>query len=181
MHCCLFIFNEYDRKQHKSDALIIRCIEKYAGNQGITLDGEIAIHRDKGKPYTNAMGIEFSVSHSQNIWACAVAQNPLGLDVQHRNECEYEKIAKRFFHVAEYEYLKKNKFAQFHKIWAAKESYVKYTGQGITQGLSSFSVVGRTPNVQLTWLDIVEGADICLCTKDAVQPEIVHIAGYPQG
>ena len=72
---------------------------------------------------------------------CAVSRQEIGVDIQKQTR-EYRRgIAKRFFHPDEYKYLKKNNFKDFFPVWTAKESYVKYTGRGVAEGFSTFSVV----------------------------------------
>ena len=101
------------------------------------------VERDGGKPYfPDHPGILFSVSHSGDYWVCAIAPEEVGLDLQEENQTKRaEKLAKRFFHPHEQAYLKSVDYRDFTRIWAAKESYLKYTGEGIAGGISHFSVV----------------------------------------
>ena len=105
-------------------------------------DWEIAEH-DGGKPYfPEHPEIHFSISHSGEYWACAIASKEVGLDLQEENAtARARKLAKRFFHPHEQAYLKSVDYRAFTRIWAAKESYLKYTGEGIAGGMSHFSVV----------------------------------------
>ena len=96
-----------------------------------------------GKPYfAHHPEIHFSISHSGEYWACAFADEEVGLDIQiedhHRKK---EKIAKRFFSQEEQIYLAKQNYAEFYDIWAMKEAYLKYTGEGLACGLDKISVV----------------------------------------
>ena len=46
----------------------------------------------------------------------------------------YVNMAKRFFHEKEADYVQeKAPYQRFFRVWAAKESYVKYTGKGIDE------------------------------------------------
>lgn len=106
-----------------------------------------------GKPrFINAPGEEFSVSHSGDWWVCALADRPVGIDLQQHTRLKgeepdaaasrYGRMAARFFHPEEKEYvLEKDVYRRFFRIWAAKESYVKYTGQGINSDFGKFSVL----------------------------------------
>ena len=102
---------------------------------------EIA-EREGGKPYfPEHPHIHFSISHSGGYWACAIAPKEVGLDLQEENAtARAEKLAKRFFHPYEQAYLKSVNYREFTRIWAAKESYLKYTGEGIAGGMEHFSV-----------------------------------------
>ena len=120
--------------------------EKKQKTKGMT--GEAwNISRDKyGKPYlTDRPEIHFSVSHSGSYWVCAVSDQPVGLDLQFRsrkggtgNGRHSDRIAERFFHPDENMYIQNA--GDFYDVWAAKESYVKYTGRGIGEGFERFAV-----------------------------------------
>lgn len=97
---------------------------------------------DHGKPsFCDMPQLHFSISHSDQLWACALADCEVGLDLQKDRERDCEKVARRFFHPDEIEWLNLHGFDQFCRIWTFKESYVKYTGDGLTRGLDYFSVV----------------------------------------
>lgn len=65
-----------------------------------------------------------------------------------------ERLARRFYHPLEVAWLEKNGYSHFCKLWAYKESYVKYTGVGLIQGMDYFSVI--SPSGILTGV-----ADVC--------------------
>ncbi len=100
------------------------------------------LRHQKGKPYFPAApGLHFSLSHSGDYAACAYYEHPIGLDLQVHCRCNKAAIARRFFHPEEYAYLEAENYQHFFAVWAAKESYVKYTGTGIAGGLNRFCVV----------------------------------------
>jgi 4'-phosphopantetheinyl transferase len=72
---------------------------------------------------------------------CAFGGEPVGLDLQQHQNCARERIAKRFFHPAENAFLQSSGYDAFFDVWAAKESFLKYTGEGMRRPLSGFSVV----------------------------------------
>ena len=138
----------------------LSCARIYAESAGIlsaadllVMPEPVVIRGEKGKPYFDSevvgqndqqprwSDIHFSLSHSGDYSACAFHTKPVGLDLQVHRECRREAIARRFFHPAEYAWLEKTGFEAFFQVWAAKESYVKYTGSGIAGGLDTFSVV----------------------------------------
>lgn len=95
------------------------------------------------KPYfSEPQGVEFSISHSGTCWMCAFAEHTVGLDVQKEQPCAREKMSERFFHPDENRWLKQYQYRDFFRVWAAKESYLKYTGQGLSAGMDHFSCVG---------------------------------------
>ncbi|MCD8300780.1 MAG: 4'-phosphopantetheinyl transferase superfamily protein [Clostridiales bacterium] len=95
-----------------------------------------------GKPYIAELpDVHFSISHAGAYWACAIGDAEVGLDLQDYRKRHYEEIAERFFHPSEIEWLKNRNESGFFRIWARKESYVKYTGEGLSRGLDYFSVI----------------------------------------
>ena len=84
-----------------------------------------------------------------------------------------ERIARRFFHPEEYRYLEQLGFSTeaFFSLWTAKESYVKYTGEGISSLYSSFSSVeagklaGEINGIKYRHFPIKEGYSFCVSSK----------------
>lgn len=97
------------------------------------LDAPSGVERfPHSKPRFVPEGLSFSVSHSGEYWVCGIGAAPLGLDLQRHQPCRTQAIAKRFFHPSETAWLNGQGPDAFFQIWTAKESYVKYTGEGIT-------------------------------------------------
>lgn len=139
-------------------------------------------HTEFGKPYFAELpGVHFSISHSGDIWACAIGAAPVGLDIQKNGGYNTAAIAERFFHLLECEYLKTRGFEEFFRIWAAKESYCKYLGCGINENFSKFSVsdgknvLTAVENAGLYRLTVSEGYEACLCAENIGGVEIVYI------
>jgi len=142
------------------------------------------IERDSlGKPFfPEYPGLYCSVTHSGEWWLCAVGTRPVGLDLQrHAGGARAKEISARFFHPEEDAFLKETGFADFFALWAAKESYLKYTGQGLSGGLSRFSVAGpegmrrQTEGVSLYPLPFCAGYSLCLCAKEAGKIDFVYL------
>ncbi len=105
---------------------------------------------EHGKPYVKEFpDVHFSVSHDGGVWACAVSGCEVGLDLQKTCDRDTTRIAERFFHPTEIAWLaEQDSPEEFFRIWAKKESYVKYTGTGLAEGLRHFSVVDGLPAFQ---------------------------------
>jgi 4'-phosphopantetheinyl transferase len=95
-----------------------------------------------GKPFaSNYPEIHYSVSHTKGAAVFVKARSPIGIDIEKIAPFEdFEKIAKRNFAPDEYDYCRGNA-ARFFEIWTKKESYIKMTGRGLSQGLHNFSVM----------------------------------------
>jgi len=121
-----------------------------------------------GKPFfPSSPQIKFSISHSGDYWACAFGTSELGLDIQQHTQCRIRDISKRFFHPEEIEYLEACGYAaeEFFKIWTAKESYVKFTGRGLSQGLETFSVIAPIDGAEFRLIPFDDGYTMCICSE----------------
>lgn len=129
------------------------------------------LRAQKGKPYfAKEAGVHFSISHSKEYWACVVADAPVGLDLQYHKEGRLDQIPGRFFHPQEASWLETQKTrTAFFDIWAAKESYVKWTGEGIDRHFKEFSVVDASglltqmENAYFWRGDVGTDYSLCMC------------------
>ncbi len=125
---------------------------------------------DKGKPYFPLCpGLQFSISHSGSYWVCVFAEELVGVDIQEHTKkndetmeaaaSRYRKLARRFFHPDEASYVQEqteNSYDRFFRIWAAKESYVKYTGSGIDGRFGEISVLPEDGNTDGVFGNLTE-------------------------
>jgi phosphopantetheine--protein transferase-like protein len=157
-----------------------------------------------GKPYLpHLSGIFVSASHSGEYLLCAVSDTKIGVDIQRheriKNETEDEtnarlqKLSKRFFHPKEAEFITKQPWDRFFKVWTAKESYVKYTGEGITDNFMNFSILPNDCRILseendakefVRWsasdvcfhqIDFDQQYTVCVCTKELVNIHICRL------
>ena len=95
-----------------------------------------------GKPFlTNNPHIHHNISHAGHFIACAVADEPVGIDIELIKPIDM-KIAERFFTKDEVAYIQRNQQPHcFYEIWTKKESRIKWEGKGLSKPLPSFSVL----------------------------------------
>jgi len=128
-----------------SGQLTVKGLEKYLKEEQIPYevpDPDIREGKPYRKPYFHACPEYFhNVSHSGDWWACAYGRVEMGLDLQRKENKDTARIAKRFFHPRETAWLQDRSPDQFYRLWAYKESYLKYTGTGLLKGLDHFSVI----------------------------------------
>ncbi|MBE6569285.1 MAG: 4'-phosphopantetheinyl transferase superfamily protein [Ruminococcaceae bacterium] len=158
----LYITEMNDRRESRT--LLHRALRKYTGISDWKIGTE-----PLGKPYAiptvpHGSEVHFSLSHSGMYWVIAMDSHPLGLDLQaHKGPCN-ASLVKRYFHPDEAAYWQKNgeTGAVFYDIWCAKESYVKFTGEGITRSLTGFSVFA--PPVPLRKILFENGYSLYVCS-----------------
>ena len=86
----------------------------------------------------------FNISHSGNLVICAVSDFEIGIDIQEKTRMDTDRIAKKVMSPGEYKkYLTSTERQDFfYRVWVMKESYVKWTGDGITRELHSLPMDG---------------------------------------
>lgn len=149
----------------EQDAGMISCGETDINQilQGIREPIEFEfVYGPHGKPYFKDCVLKeekplfFSLSHSGDYVLCALSDEEVGADIQRipgadvKKILREEQIAERFFTEQEriwYQqedvaasFLSEQKRRRFYRIWAAKEAYMKWTGNGLTEGISAFGV-----------------------------------------
>ena len=86
----------------------------------------------------------FSVSHSGILILIALADGPVGVDVELRREGDWIGLAERFFEAGEMSWLQSLphdvQADGFFRLWTMKEAYLKGLGIGLTRALDGFSV-----------------------------------------
>lgn len=118
---------------------------------GISAEDIVISQGKNNKPYAINCHIEFNISHSENIVVCAINDTPIGIDIEKIKPIS-PNIAKKFFSSTEQEYIFGNtppciadyhtefneeQLNRFFECWTAKEAYLKYTGDGLIDNLSS--------------------------------------------
>lgn len=92
------------------------------------------IHQNQGeKPYfEDYENLYFNLSHSNLYVACAISDNPVGVDIQYMKDFD-KNLVSRFFTPDEQEFWQnsKSKKEAFYKIWTKKEALLKCLGAGL--------------------------------------------------
>lgn len=118
---------------------------------GIPRDQRAIQLRPGGKPELVRGGVHFSLSHAGPWAVCALADTPVGVDVE-LPRCTMA-TARRFFapaEVAQVEALpERARPDALLRLWTAKEAFTKALGQGLSLGLSSFEVRLRADGADL--------------------------------
>lgn len=137
-----------------------------------------------GKPYlVDYPQINFNLSHSGEYVCCAVAGFAVGVDVQ-RHQTVKDGLARRFFSMEDNQLLaglnESEKRELFFRIWSIRESYVKFTGKGLGQGLAGFKIdwknqviqnAGKEPFAYFEEKRDLKGYSMCVCGQEKA-PEL---------
>lgn len=118
-------------------------LARYTGASPAAIRFDLSAH---GKPSLAGLARpSFNLSHSQDAVVCALANGPVGIDVEHvRPLPDALEVAERFFSPEELAALREVSPERldrcFFTCWTRKEAFVKGTGQGLSWPLDRFSV-----------------------------------------
>lgn len=141
---------------------------------------------DKGKPYfPSRPDIFFNLSHCKKAVVCVVSSRPVGIDVE---IARYrEGVAQTVFSQEQMETIRQgNADIEFARFWTMKESYVKYTGEGLAGNLRDSD--SEPTDVDFTTTVCDKGYVYTVCTRkfkpdakvkaDDKWRKSMNIAGY---
>ncbi len=149
-----------------------------------------------GKPFfPKVKNLHFNISHSGRYWVCLFDTENIGIDIEDystRNmpTKRFKDISDRFFKPDETNYVLGSSDAneesegdmdeelknRFFRIWTAKESYMKYTGNGFTEGFKNFSVLDDSLDLYFRNVPIDPKAVLTYCSnRDANLDELINI------
>lgn len=164
-----------DRPERWSHEALLTALTLYTGHSYKEAD----ICREPGKKPQLSAGlsaglsdgiVQFSVTHSGPWWMVCLspAAVPVGLDLQMHKATYSPAVAKRYFHPDEVALLATAKaehtdLALFFDLWCARESYAKYTGDGVVGIPKDYSTTCSP--VPLYKLNFQTGYSLFLCTN----------------
>lgn len=118
--------------------------------------------------------IQFNLSHSNEMVACVVCQEQVGIDIE-KVRPFHPKIAEKILNEKEWEYLKKSKDKDrdFIRFWTLKEAYGKYLEKGLVMDLKSIvfswqedgEVICSDENVKVFQWEICGEYILALCIE----------------
>ena len=130
-----------------------------------------------GKPYFPDLPLFFSLSHSGDYVACAIADFEIGLDIQGIRPVSMP-LARRFFSETELRQLQASEHPNelFTLLWSLRESYWKATGRGIAGSLNvavyenetGFGISGL-PDIRF-WTKTQVAFVLALCSLNGQEP-----------
>ena len=108
-----------------------------------------------GKPYLDGIDFQFSLSHSGTYALCAYSDKNIGADLQQIKEKIPEKTKKILSKDEEVflaESAEQERTQLFYRLWARKESLIKWDGRGLRLPLQEISFVkNKTLTDTLEW------------------------------
>ncbi len=98
-----------------------------------------------GKPYFKNSDIYFNISHTKKAVAVALSESPVGVDIQYILPYS-DRLAGRICIPSELDIISasEDKSYELCRMWAMRESYVKYTGEGIRSSIKDIPCAGKS-------------------------------------
>ena len=92
-----------------------------------------------------------SISHTEGYAACAIAREPVGIDVE--REHTFSKAAAKRILSPQEELLRESANADelLSRIWTVKESFLKMTGEGIPGGMRTLELIAAGDGSSDVW------------------------------
>lgn len=123
---------------------------------GIT---DAKLHReDSGRPYLSGCQLYVSIAHSGHKIACAVSENPVGIDIERlrpvgKKLCDHVCLPEEKAFVLggspeQENYTDEEVLRRFFQVWTAKEAQFKKLGTGITN-FKSFNILTLPRQLEL--------------------------------
>ncbi len=164
-HGCRLYLWQGEQPEKCSHTRLLEALQMYTGRTY----SEDDIRRIPGKkPFLADGSVQFSVTHSGELWLVCMAPFPVGLDLQVHKPKYSPAVAGRYFHPDEAALLEKARelggdLPLFFRLWSARESYAKFTGDGIA-GMDKGWSSTASP-VPIYEIPFRQGWSLHLCTR----------------
>lgn len=106
-------------------------------------------YKESGQP--TIQNGHISISHTEGYAACAIAREPVGIDVE--REHTFSKAAAKRILSPQEELLRESANADelLSRIWTVKESFLKMTGEGIPGGMRTLELIAAGDGSSDIW------------------------------
>jgi 4'-phosphopantetheinyl transferase len=142
--------NRFKRREDAIASLLGRLLLRYglAKFLGHTFEESSITYSDYGKPLLVDSGVNFSISHSGQLVACAICRNEqIGVDLEQIKHVELE-VFKEQMTAREWSLLQHlGTVDVFYTMWTRKEAVVKAVGRGLHIPLRSFDVMKEATRI----------------------------------
>jgi len=161
-----------DVKRH-----ILSEVFKYIGYKMFTgIDKYIEVKKGKnGKPYYKTCEIFFNISHAGDYVVMAISTSEIGIDIEPNTNIDFDDLLE-LFHPEEQKQVMLGNLS-FHELWCAKEAYLKYIGDGFSNGLDNCFILnndrmtvndckGKRISCNLQKINIIDKYTIFICCRE---------------
>ncbi len=144
-------------------------LKKALEEEGICYEETCFTKEQGGKPKLLQNGLFFNLAHAQEMAVCVISDQQVGVDVERRDRLEGKEqsrklqIAKKILTPEEWKLWEKAgcQTEELISVWTKKESYVKMTGKGLTEKLTTVDTLSNAFYQQIL---VDDGYVISVCT-----------------
>jgi 4'-phosphopantetheinyl transferase len=142
-------------------------LKKALEQENISYDEAVFICGKNGKPYLQDSAVFFSLSHAGEWAACAICDCEIGIDVERLSRFDGQeqrmgRIAERILTPQELKLWQSARSGEaLVRLWTQKESYIKYTGEGLACDLSGIDTL---QGLFFQHIEMLRGYDISVCS-----------------
>lgn len=138
-----------------SDKFVLYCYSHYKNimtSLGNELPEKVQIIRAEGKkPRFDTDEVHFNLSHSHGVIVVGISYSPIGVDIEKVREIDFAK----------FKFIEAEDEQEFFEKWTERESYVKFTGEGIA------SIRENLPtDKHFEHFDVFDDYHVCICTDE---------------
>lgn len=165
---------EYCQKKDRCRSLAASLLLKMAlEKEGICYEGVCFVEEPGGKPKLLKNRLFFNLAHAQELAVCVISDQEVGVDVERRDRMEGKEqkrklqIAKKILTPEEWKLWEKAgcQTEELISVWTKKESYVKMTGKGLTENLTTVDTLSNAFYQQLL-VDNAYMLSVCTALED---------------
>ncbi|PKF75110.1 4'-phosphopantetheinyl transferase family protein [Chryseobacterium sp. PMSZPI] len=133
----------YKRWQDAQLSLLGRVLLQYGLRTYYDISDVVVDRLSNHKPFLKGQKLHFNISHSKNLVVCAIAEFPIGIDVEFKDtavnylDFQFQMTNNEFQKIHDSE----DKTDGFFKYWTYKEAVIKAHGSGMMIPLESFEVI----------------------------------------
>lgn len=135
-----------------SDSFISFCYNNYRNLALNDLPSEAKIIReDNKKPRLDVEDVYFNLSHSHGVCVLAMGASEIGIDIEKIRDLDYSK----------FDFIDAQDKEDFFKEWTRRESYLKYTGKGLSNLRMDIP-----SDAHFEFFPVYDNYLICICAKE---------------
>lgn len=178
---------KYRRWQDAQLSLLGRILLQVGLKSHYQIDEVQIMRSPDNKPYLKDQHLHFNISHSKEIVVCAIAEFPLGIDIEfidHKiNYLDFKfQMTGTEFHKIE---RSEDQIGDFFSYWTQKESVMKAHGGGMMIPLDSFEIVNDECEIECKkfftrGIFIDENYQTCIASSDKNIKNVVPFLVTPK-
>lgn len=180
MICLYYALYPYDdKKTRQENNLLMKQYRQklldtvFIKHTGKPFDEQNIIKAKNGKPYLIDSSLFFNISHTNGLICCGISDSEIGVDCECIRDFNIKLLDKVCTHDEKQNILGSNDIkTSFFTHWVLKESYCKFTGQGISFNFRNIDFSLHDHNIQSARDDIyfdvkfIDRFVISVCSAD---------------